>query len=83
MLNSKIMTSILIKKRLTKAINEINDTNFLEALQTIVNTKKDEETIYLLSSGQKKELDRRQARHRSGESKSHSWSAVKKSLLKK
>lgn len=77
------MTTILIKKRLTKAINEIDDTDFLEALQTIVNSKKEEETIYQLSSGQKKELDRRQTRHRSGESKSYSWAAVKKSLLKK
>lgn len=77
------MTTILIKKRLTKAINEIDDTDFLEALQTIINSKKEEETIYQLSSGQKKELDKRQARHRSGESKSYSWAAVKKSLLKK
>jgi Putative addiction module component len=77
------MTTILIKKRLTKAINEIDDTDFLEALQTIVNSKKEEETISQLSSGQKKELDKRQARHRSGESKSHTWTAVKKSLLKK
>ena len=77
------MTTIPIKKRLTKAINEIDDTDFLEALQTIVNSKKEEETIYQLSSGQKKELDKRQSRHRSGESKSHTWASVKKSLLKK
>ena len=77
------MTTILIKKKLTKAINEIDDSEFLVALHTIVNSKKEEEKIYQLSSVQKRELDRRQARHKSGESKSYSWMAVKKSLLKK
>lgn len=77
------MTTTLIKKKLTKAINEIEDTDFLEALQTIVNSKKEEEKIYQLSTDQKRELDKRQARHKSGESKSHTWAAVKKSLLKK
>lgn len=78
------MTTTLIKKRLTKAINEIEDTDFLEALQTIVISKKEEEeAVFQLSSVQKKELDKRFARHKSGESKSHTWAAVKKSLLKK
>ena len=77
------MTTILIKKKLTKAINEIDDSEFLVALHTIVNSKKEEEKIYQLSSVQKKELNRRQARHQSGESKSYSWAAVKKSLFKK
>ena len=77
------MTTILIKKKLTKAINEIDDSEFLVALHTIVNSKKEEEKIYQLSSAQKKELDRRQARHKSGESKSYTWATVKKLLLKK
>ncbi len=77
------MSTTLIKKKLTNAINEIDDSDFLEALHIIVNAKKEEETVYQLSVSQKKELDRRQARHHSGESKSHSWAAVKKSLLKK
>ncbi|HWR32732.1 MAG TPA: addiction module protein, partial [Chitinophagaceae bacterium] len=80
---SKTMTTILIKKKLAKAINEIDDTDFLKALQTIVNSKKEEENIYQLSSEQKRELDKRQARHQSGESKSYSWTAVKRSLPKK
>lgn len=77
------MTTILIKRKLTKAINEIDDSDFLEALHTIVNSKKEEEKTYQLSPEQKKELDRRQTRHKSGQSKSYSWAAVKKSLLKK
>lgn len=77
------MTTTLIKKKLTSAINQIDDSNFLQALHTIVNAKKEEEAIYQLSPMQKKELDKRQARHKSGESKSYSWVAVKRSLLKK
>lgn len=77
------MTTTLIKKKLAKAIKEIDDPDFLEALHTIVNSKKDEELAYQLSTAQKKELDSRQARHKSGQSKSYSWAEVKKSLLKK
>ena len=77
------MTTTLIKKKLTKAINEIDDPDFLKALHTIVNSKKDEELAYQLSAAQKKELNSRQTRHKSGQSKSYSWSEVKKSLLKK
>ncbi|MDZ4795465.1 MAG: hypothetical protein SGI83_14385 [Bacteroidota bacterium] len=77
------MTTTLIKKKLTKAINEIDDPGFLEALHTIVNSKKDEELAYQLSAAQKKELDARKTRHKFGQSKSYSWAAVKKSLLKK
>lgn len=77
------MTTTLIKKKLTKAINEIEDTDFLQALHTIVNSKKKEESVYKLSTSQKNELDKRQANHKSGRSKSYSWPEVKKSLLKK
>lgn len=77
------MTTTLIKKKLTSAINEIDDNDFLQALHTIVNAKKEEDAIYQLSPAQKRELDKRQARHRSGNSKSYSWAATKKSFLKK
>jgi hypothetical protein len=76
------MTTTLIKKKLTKAIGEIDDPAFLMALQTIVNSKKEEEEIQQLSSMQKKELDERKFRHKKGQSKSYSWAEVKKSLLK-
>ena len=77
------MTTTLIKKKLTKAISEIDDSDFLLALHTIVNSKKEEESAYQLSVAQKKELDKRVANHKSGRSKSYSWAEVKKSLLKK
>lgn len=77
------MTTTLIKKKLTEAINEINDTDFLEALQIIVNSKKNEESVYQLSASQKKELDKRLENHKSEKSKSYTWTEVKNSLLKK
>jgi hypothetical protein len=77
------MTTALIKKKLTRAINEIEDPGFLQALHTIVSSKKEEENIYQLSASQKKELDKREAMHKSGQSKSYAWPAVNKSLLKK
>ena len=83
MVKSDRMTTTLIKKKLAKAISEIDDSDFLQALHTIVSSKKEEDAIYRLSPAQKKELDKRQASHKSGQSKSYSWTQVKKSLLKK
>jgi len=72
-----------LKKKLTKAINKIDDTEFLEALHTIVVSKQEDEIIYDLTNAQKKELDKRRANHLSGRSKSHTWAEVKKTALKK
>ena len=77
------MTTAVLKKKLNKAINEIDDAQFLEALHTIVSSKQEEELIYELSTEQKKELDRRKANHLSGKSKSYSWEEVKSSILKR
>lgn len=77
------MTTTLIKKKITQAISEIDDSDFLQALHTIVSSKKEENAIYQLPPAQKRELDKRQANHKSGQSKSYSWAEVKKSLLKK
>ncbi|MBI5857148.1 MAG: addiction module protein [Sphingobacteriales bacterium] len=76
------MTTTLIKKKLTKAIKEIDDSDFLNALHIIVNSKM-EEAAFQLSTAQQKELDRRRALHKTGKSKSYTWPEVKRSLLKK
>lgn len=76
------MTTILLKKKLSKAINSIDDTGFLKALHTIVQTKQ-EEDIYKLSPAQKRELDRRFSNHIKGITQSYSWAEVKKAALKK
>lgn len=77
------MTTTILKRKLAKAINEIDDAQFLQALHTIVTSKNEEDVIYELTAAQKKELDRRQANHLSGKSKSFSWSEVKKAALKR
>ncbi|MGE5108159.1 MAG: addiction module protein [Sphingobacteriales bacterium] len=77
------MTTTLLKKKLTNAINKIEDAQFLEALHTIVSSKQEDEMIYELSTPQKKELDRRLADYKSGKSKTYTWEEVKSSLLKR
>lgn len=73
------MTTSLLKKKLTKAIDNIDDADFLQALHTIVSSKTEE--TFELTVAQKKELDKRMADHKAGRSKSSSWDEVKKSLL--
>jgi hypothetical protein len=77
------VTRVVLKKKLTKAIHEIDDTQFLEALHTIIAAKQEDEIIYELTAAQKKELDIRRANHLSGKSRSYSWAEVKKAALKK
>ncbi len=36
------MTTILLKRHIAKAVNDINDKNFLEAVYTIVSNKAEE-----------------------------------------
>ena len=52
------MTTSFLKKRLTRAINDIDDTEFLKALHTIVQSK-NEESVYEPTLAQKKELERK------------------------
>ncbi|MBI2730851.1 MAG: addiction module protein [Sphingobacteriales bacterium] len=77
------MTTTLLKKKLTKAINEIEDEQFLKALDTIVSSKQEDEMIYELSAAQKKELDKRLANYKAGKTKTYSWEEVKATLLKR
>jgi len=76
------MTTSVLKRKLTRAINDIDDPEFLQALHTIV-LSKNEEIIYHLTPAQKKELDRRRSNHLSGKSKSYTWEEVKKAALRK
>ena len=76
------MTTSILKKKLARAIDEIDDTEFLKALHTIVQSK-NEEPFFELSPAQKKELDRRRSSHLNGKSRSYTWAEVKKSALKR
>ena len=77
------MTVAILKKKINRAISEIDDSDFLNALHTIISSKKEENTLYQLSSTQKKELEKRMDRHLKGQSKSFSWKEVKNAALKK
>ena len=76
------MTTINLKKQITERISEIDDTEFLKAVFTIVTTKADE-TDWELTTDMKKDLEQRKIKHKEGNSKSYTWESVKKSALRK
>ncbi len=53
----KVMTTLDLKKHLIQRISEINDTNFLKAIKTILDSKS---TIISLSQAQLKEITQSQ-----------------------
>jgi hypothetical protein len=73
------MTTTALKKELIKAIGNIDDNSFLEAVYTIVNEKNLEQR-YELSPEQWKEIERRQKVHKAGKSKSYSLEETKKMM---
>ncbi len=75
------MTTIILKKKLTKAISEIDDAGLLQAVYTILEKQLGSQSEYELTSSQKKELDRRMADHKAGRTKAYPWEEVKKNLL--
>lgn len=54
----------------------------LELLEEVLHTDIPLEDDYTLTAEQREELDKREARHLSGESKSHSWSDIKQRLIR-
>lgn len=76
------MTKATLKKHLYKAIEQIEDDSFLEAVYKIITTKVEEEEGFVLSPAHKKMLDERVARHKRGEGKSYSWAEAKKEIRK-
>jgi hypothetical protein len=74
------MTTTLLKQNIAKAVKDINDKDFLEAVYTIVSNKA-EETDFELTTAMKIELDARKVRHQEGTSKSYTWQNVKKAAL--
>ena len=69
------MSSAEIKEYLHKQI-EVLDDRFLKAVYAMIQSYSKENTDLKLSSGQKKELEKRRQRHLSSESKSYSWKEV-------
>lgn len=52
----------------------------LELLEDVLHANLQTKNEYILTKEQKAELDKREKRHLSGESKSHSWAEVKQRL---
>lgn len=77
------MTTVHLKKNIHKAVDKIDDASLLQAVYTILEKQMEAASEYELTAAQKKELDKRLANHKSGRSKSYSWTEAKKSLLKK
>ena len=71
------MTTKTLRQNLHKAIDNIKDDSFLQAVLTIVNEKKDNNE-YDLSAEQWAEIDHRVKLHKAGKSKSYSLTEVVK-----
>jgi hypothetical protein len=74
------MTTLLIKQKITKGIKEIDDKNFLEAINLLVSNKV-EESKFELTNEMKTELDIRKSNHKKGLTKSYSWQSIKKEIF--
>jgi hypothetical protein len=74
------MTTLLIKQKIANGIKEIEDKNFLEAINLLVSNKV-EENMFALTNVMKAELDERKSNHKKGVSKSYTWQSIKKEIL--
>jgi len=74
------MTASSLKKRIISKLDEVNNTEVLKAVYTILESTSDQRAEYRLTAAQEKELDLRIALHASGKSKSYPWEEVKERL---
>ncbi len=72
-----------IKKHLYKAIEEIDDEAFLQAVYTIISSRKEQGVTYELSDEQLQMLEERREKYLKGEGGTHSWDEVKDRIRKK
>jgi hypothetical protein len=76
------MTTKGIREVIHKAVDDINDPEFLKAIYTIL-TEKLINYKYNLSPEQEEEIDKRIIAHKSGKSKSYNWPQAKKIIESK
>ena len=74
------MSAAEIKQHLYKAIEEIDDEDFLQAVYTIVASKAAQGEEYELTAEQLNMLEERRAQYLRGEGKSYTWDEVKERL---
>ena len=75
------MTTITLKKGIHKAVDNVNDSEILKAVYTILK-KNTEEESYELTAAQKRELDKRLTAHKAGKLKYYTFEEVKKAAFK-
>ncbi len=75
------MTTSTLKKGIHKAVDDVNDSEILQAVYTILK-KTTEEESYELTTAQKRELDKRLTNHKSGKLKYYTFNQVKKAAHK-
>jgi hypothetical protein len=75
------MTTTLLKNEITKALQNINDKSFLEALYTIIHTRS-ETFEFELSTEDKQILDKRKASYKNGTAKTYTLGEVRKKVMK-
>lgn len=75
------MTTAALKKEITKAIDNIEDEQFLEAIYTIINSR-NPRYDFELSDEDIQILQEREADYKSGKSKMYTQDEMRKRLLK-
>jgi len=76
------MTTSVLRKNLHKFIDEINDTDYLKSIYTILSDKFAEPTIEY-NDKLKNTLDERKEKHERNEGKLYSWPDAKRKILRK
>lgn len=75
------MDTILLKSKITKAVNDIDDESFLEAIYVIIN-KHNNEIDYEIDEQEIQLLNERKELYKSGKAKTYSMQEVREKILK-
>ena len=73
------MTTSVLKKEINKAISNLDDEQFLQAIYTILNDRLNKEE-YVFGKEEKDELDTRKANYKLGKTKVYTVAEVRKKI---
>ena len=73
------MTASALKKEINKAISNLDDEQFLQAIYTILNNRLNKEE-YVFSKEEKEELDKRKTNYKLGKTKVYTVAEVRKKI---
>jgi len=75
------LDTILLKSKITKAVNDIDDESFLEAIYAIIN-KHNNEIAYEIDDNEIQILNERKELYESSKAKTYSVQVVREKILK-